>query len=1548
MANKLPVLNEAEQGLGIVQKRLIELNAEVKILEGNLVKISQKVREIPKYKFDAKTPREANIPIAERSKLLKELMENQKRLEETNKKLAASNERLKNAKRQLNIKTSEEIVNNRILSRNAKEQAVLTSKLTSEYQKLVTRMNIVGRTVQNLNAKKEQGIVLSKKEQDQLRKSQAQFSRYNKAVIAADASINRFQRNVGNYGLALKGLAGTFRSLVGALGVTSGFYLFVGILRSGLQTLRDFGASMANLAGIFRVTREDLAPLEADIIAVAGASVKTATEVAKLAEALATLGKSKEEISDLLEPVNNLSIGLGASSEETAEFLVQTINAFGGSTKEALKYADTIATIRTSTSLNFQRMRDSFQYLTPISQILNKDLAYTGALIGIVADSGIKAERAGRLLGTAQQKLAKEGSTLAQALEEVNEASARGIKEEKLLAIASNLFGKQAASLGIILAQNSDIIETNAQAIRDNGGALDDLVNEQLKSLDSSLLILKSRWEQYILNTDDATGSSGKLIKTINFLGDNLGVIINTIITVVKWFSIYKGLVFLAGVQTAFMSKRLALLDKAALSSAKGISRASLAFARFNKILRANILGITVLAIGGLIWAYNRLNKSIVDTAKELNESSKEFTTQHKETQKVNDELNTMVSRYDELKGKTNLNAKEQKELNTIIETIGKTVPGAVTEIDKYGKALEINTGKVKEFNELNGRIATLEAGIKIKGLNKTLEKLKTSQAAFNKVAEQGNATTIKGFGLIRQQGTELYKLEALISKGGRARIIETKLTDEQETSYRKAQKAIEDSIITAKNSIKANQEVIKSVAGVTEAQKEQNRVDNLNKEGYKNTARQREEIELLIKTVKDENLTKDQKLQAIKRLNEISPDYLGSITLENININKGVTSIDNYIKALDRKGFAQALANKKAKLQKDIIDAENSSLEDNILFSEKLENSLISSINVTNSIEENEKTSIKNRNEKIKGIKAEIAALDDLMNTIGVDTEPDPTPDSSVSSRGAAYNTKLKEFEAIKLFNQQILNNEKSTGAERLIASNSFYKAEKDLLDLNKNLAIRQAKGNADKLVDIGLKYDRDILNNEQKREDAAFKILEDSFKEKLTLIKDAQDAVKIEMQAAIDEQNKLLGKSGNTPKDVERIEKKILKIKKNYAIKGLETARAATIALAALEGTSENQRTQLLRDAAALQSSILQLKAEEAIGISKDKAKKDEEILKAETLALENIEQLKEKIFRDRAKNIADAFGLSADKINRAIDSFSENADTNGDKVIDKFEKIIQVAEKIGAVVSVFGDITNTVFDNNIAKYDEDIEANNEYYTQKLDNEKLSDEQRSALEAERDRKNAEIEKKKQALEVKQAKARKAFQAFEIAIDTIKKVVAIKTQVAVLSANPLTLPFAAIAASLIPVTIAAGAVAAGAVLAQPIPKYKHGRTGGDAEFAYVGDGGVSEIIARAGGGYEITPNRETLTYLNKGDSVLPDASKFLHEQAYNMSLSSIGDRIGVTAPKIDIDTLNKTIERQTQALTKAMGKNKTSVRVHNNNSIGADLKFLNRLNDTL
>ena len=271
---------------------------------------------------------------------------------------------------------------------------------------------------------------------------------------------------------------------------------------------------MQNLAGVFRTNREALKPLEATIISVAGASIKTSREVATLAETLATLGKSPKQIQKLLKPVVDLGIGLNASGAEAGEFLIQMLNAFGASDDEAVKYADTIATIRTSTTLDFQKMRDSFQYIAPISRLLGKDLAYTGAVVGILADNGLKAQQAGRVLGTSLQKLAIKGLTLTQALEQINQAQREGVKETELLAMANSLLGAEGAKIGIVLARNSEIIDINAEAIRNNGGALDDLVEQQLESLDAKLLLLDASWEKLVINIDNGTGTISTFFKT--------------------------------------------------------------------------------------------------------------------------------------------------------------------------------------------------------------------------------------------------------------------------------------------------------------------------------------------------------------------------------------------------------------------------------------------------------------------------------------------------------------------------------------------------------------------------------------------------------------------------------------------------------------------------------------------------------------------------------------------------------------------------------------------------------------------------------------------------------------------------------------------------------------------------------------------------------------------------------------------------------------------------------------------------------------------------
>ena len=488
-----------------IKKEISEVKKGLEEVLGKILEIN-KANRVDSKPFEVKGIKDFKQQIEANKTALKGLNDQVEQSNRLNKKLLNSEKLLLDAY----TKTNKEIIKNRLevqqLNKRAKESAVLSSKLSTEYEKQAVKLNQLRR--------KYKDVALTEGEASKKAKAlRVQIIKLDASLKRVDGNVGQFQRRVGNYGKAMGSARKAVTSMMGAMGAVGGAYLFVSVMRDAFKRVRDFDKAMQNIAGIMRVSRSEIKDVEQEIIKVAGASIKTSNEVAKLAENLVTLGKTKSEIKDLLEPVNNLAIGLETSSGEAAEFLVQTLNAFGAGSDEASKYADTIATIRTSTTLDFQKMRDSFQYLTPISKILNKDLAYTGALVGILADNGVKAERAGRLLGTSQQKLAKEGLTLVDALEQINAAQAEGRKEIELLKLSSELFGKQSASLGIILANNTDVLEENAQAIRDNGGALDALVNEQLKSLDAKIKILDSTWESFILSIESGGGAISNFFK---------------------------------------------------------------------------------------------------------------------------------------------------------------------------------------------------------------------------------------------------------------------------------------------------------------------------------------------------------------------------------------------------------------------------------------------------------------------------------------------------------------------------------------------------------------------------------------------------------------------------------------------------------------------------------------------------------------------------------------------------------------------------------------------------------------------------------------------------------------------------------------------------------------------------------------------------------------------------------------------------------------------------------------------------------------------------
>lgn len=97
-----------------------------------------------------------------------------------------------------------------------------------------------------------------------------------------------------------------------------------------------------------------------------------------------------------------------------------------------------------------------------------------------------------------------------------------------------------------------------------------------------------------------------------------------------------------------------------------------------------------------------------------------------------------LLGRYDELKSKANLSKEEHEELNSVIQSIGNIVPGAITQWDAYGRAIGLNTDKVYEFMQAErARLKYLNKEA-IKETSKDVESAKSEMAILMKKMKDG------------------------------------------------------------------------------------------------------------------------------------------------------------------------------------------------------------------------------------------------------------------------------------------------------------------------------------------------------------------------------------------------------------------------------------------------------------------------------------------------------------------------------------------------------------------------------------------------------------------------------------------------------------------------------------------------------------------------------------------------------------------------------------------------------------------------------------------
>lgn len=478
MANVIDILVSKQ-----AQKELDKIIENLKKAHDEIVRINQIGLNI-NGNTAPRNPADLNNLIRQNEELARKYRELEERLARLNTQRQTSRQR-----------TSEEIVNQRALAQASDRQARATSALVGAMANLNAQHQIARQRLQNLIASQ----TASNRE---IRQAQREFDALDRRVVSANNAVRQFNYNVGNYPRqAISGI----RNLVGAFGVVGGVSLFAGAITNAFKTIKDFDKANADLAATMGKSRKEISALTEDQKRLGASTKFTATEVAGLQKEYAKLGFSQTEILNATEATLSLAAAVETDLANASMVAGSTLRGFGLDASEMGRVVDVMAKSFTSSALDIENFRESMKYVAPIAKASGVSIEFTTAMLGKLADAGIKGSQAGTSLRRILAEMAKTGKPASQALDEVAKS---GISVND----AMDEVGRTAQTALLVLSKSKNGIDDLAKSLDNAAGSAKAMADIQLDSLEGKITLLTSAWDGFILSLEDGSGSGGAAI----------------------------------------------------------------------------------------------------------------------------------------------------------------------------------------------------------------------------------------------------------------------------------------------------------------------------------------------------------------------------------------------------------------------------------------------------------------------------------------------------------------------------------------------------------------------------------------------------------------------------------------------------------------------------------------------------------------------------------------------------------------------------------------------------------------------------------------------------------------------------------------------------------------------------------------------------------------------------------------------------------------------------------------------------------------------------
>ena len=470
-------------------------------------------------------------------------------------------------------------------------------------------------------------------------------------------------------------------------------------------------------------------------------------------EYLAKAGYSAQQITSSLPGVLSMAAAGELNLGEAADYTINILSQFGKSAAEAAALSDQLALTDMRATTNIREIAEAMKYWGPTASAMNVTLEESNAIIGILANSGLKGSMATRALSTSLIGLTKPTTDAEKVMKrlginffdnqgnfigvantiEVLEQRLSGLSQKEQQAALASVFNKESIQeLNILMRAGSGEIRSWTEAMEGAGGSAERMARTKMDNLAGDWRNLKAQASDAAIGiyeamtptlrslTQDATGfiksldiagigaSMGSLAKGLADVGVFLMRNYNTIINLAKGYVTLKAAVLGYRAATLLAIRSTSLLAgagtiKAVIGMAKSVHSVKDAMLLLNMATSANPIGLIVggiAAVASAVMLFSRRKKE----AKEATLKADKADSQHLQTLA---EEKTKISLLSEELKRAETPYERRKE---IIEELRKIQPGLVQGITAESDSYEQLAKNVEAYNAAKIKEVALES----------------------------------------------------------------------------------------------------------------------------------------------------------------------------------------------------------------------------------------------------------------------------------------------------------------------------------------------------------------------------------------------------------------------------------------------------------------------------------------------------------------------------------------------------------------------------------------------------------------------------------------------------------------------------------------------------------------------------------------------------------------------------------------------------------------------------------------------------------------------